>query len=42
MDPETAFADEALFPGAQPWDVVLDVLWVSYSEFWLRTGASTR
>ncbi|MEE1820242.1 hypothetical protein PUR59_35175 [Streptomyces sp. SP18ES09] len=39
MNPETAFADEALFPDAQPWDVVLDTLWGSYGEFWLVAGA---
>ncbi|GGT26998.1 hypothetical protein GCM10010222_81000 [Streptomyces tanashiensis] len=39
MAPETAFADVALFPQAQPWDVVFDALWVSYSEFWLVAGA---
>ncbi|MFE5594239.1 hypothetical protein [Streptomyces sp. NPDC056549] len=39
MDPETAFAGEVLFPQVQPWDVVFDNLWVSYSEFWLVAGA---
>ncbi|MFJ6581280.1 hypothetical protein ACIQMY_35555 [Streptomyces sp. NPDC091368] len=39
MNPEAAFADAALFPDAQPSDVVLDTLGVSYGEFWLVAGA---
>ncbi|MFE1549878.1 hypothetical protein [Streptomyces sp. NPDC058718] len=38
MHPETAFADEDLFPHSKPWDVVYDVLWVTHSEFWLVAG----
>ncbi|KQX14914.1 hypothetical protein ASC82_06545 [Streptomyces sp. Root431] len=38
MRPETAFTGEDLFPHAQPWDVVFDVLRVSHGEFWLVAG----
>ncbi|MFE5614199.1 hypothetical protein [Streptomyces sp. NPDC056524] len=38
MDPETMFGED-LFPSDQPWDVVFDSLWVSYSEFWLTASS---
>ncbi|MCT4357816.1 hypothetical protein M5362_32435 [Streptomyces sp. Je 1-79] len=30
---------KSMFPADQPWDVVFDALWVSYSEFWLVAGS---